>query len=124
LDFSRIDSRGDPKSARSLLELFILVIIKYYGFTVKEAVALLSNDSKYLAHILAKGFKEKSKPVEDMIAEFIDLLPHIATFCKVKENEVFFLKSIKPGLISKFLAISEATLELLTAFTKGIAEKY
>jgi hypothetical protein len=45
------------------LELFILVIIKYYGFSIKEAVALLSNDSKYLAHILAKGFKENPRPV-------------------------------------------------------------
>lgn len=124
MDFSRIDARGDPKSARSLLELFILVIIKYYGFSVKEAVALLSNDSKYLAHILAKGFKEKSQPVEQMISEFINLLPQIGTFCKVKENELFFLKSIKPGLISKFLPISELTLDLLTAFTKGITEKY
>ena len=84
MDLSKIDARGEPKSARSLLELFILVIIKYYGFTVKEAVALLSDDSKYLAHILAKGFKEKAKPVEEMIAELIELLPQINTFCKVK----------------------------------------
>lgn len=124
MDLSKIDARGEPKSARSLLELFILVIIKHYGFSVKEAVALLSNDSKYLAHILAKGFKEKSKPVEDMISELIELLPQINTFCKVKENEVFFLKSIKPGLISKFLTVSELSLQLLTAFTKGITEKY
>jgi hypothetical protein len=86
MDISRIDVRGDPKSAKSLLELFILVIIKYYGFSVKEAVALLSNDSKYLAHILAKGFKEKSKPVEQMIEELITLLPQINVFTKVKEN--------------------------------------
>jgi hypothetical protein len=46
-----------------LLELLILVITKYYGFSVKEAVALLSNDSKYLAHILAKGFKDNPLPV-------------------------------------------------------------
>jgi len=124
MDLSKIDARGEPKSARSLLELFILVIIKHYGFTVKEAVALLSNDSKYLAHILAKGFKEKSKSVEDMISELIELLPQINTFCKVKENEVFFLKSIKPGLISKYFSVGELSLQLLTAFTKGLAEKY
>jgi len=124
MDLSKIDARGEPKSARSLLELFILVIIKHYGFTVKEAVALLSNDSKYLAHILAKGFKEKSKSVEDMISELIELLPQINTFCKVKENEVFFLKSIKPGLISKYFSVGELSLQLLTAFTKGLSEKY
>lgn len=110
MDINKIDPRSDPKSAKSLLELFILVIIKYYGFSVKEAVALLSNDSKYLAHILAKGFKENPRPVELMILELERLLPQISSFCKNKENETFFLKSIKPGLISKFLSISELSL--------------
>jgi len=91
-----------------------LVIIKYYGFSVKEAVALLSNDSKYLAHILAKGFKDNPHPVEGMLLELHKLLPQIITFCRNKENETFFLKSIKPALISKFLSISEISLELIT----------
>jgi hypothetical protein len=30
-------------------------------------VALLSNDSKYLAHILAKGFKDDYRPVAGML---------------------------------------------------------
>ncbi len=63
VDINKIDARSDPKTSKSLLELFILVIIKHYSFSVKEAVALLSNDSKYLAHILAKGFKDNPKPV-------------------------------------------------------------
>lgn len=62
--------------------------------------------------------------MELMITELLTLLPQITVFTKVKENEVFFLKSIKPGLISKFLSISEMSLELLTAFTRGIAERY
>jgi len=53
---------------------------------VKEAVALLSNDSKYLAHILAKGFKDNPKPVEGMLTELLKLLPQIIVFCKNKEN--------------------------------------
>lgn len=77
MDINKIDARGDPRSSKSLLELFILVIAKYYGFNTKESVALLSNDSKYLAHILAKGFKDNYKPVEGMLNELIKLLPQI-----------------------------------------------
>ena len=77
MDINNIDSRGDPKAAKSLLELFILVIVKHFGFNTKESVALLSNDSKYLAHVLAKGFKDNYKPVENMLNELIRLLPQI-----------------------------------------------
>jgi len=40
-------------------------------------VALLSNDSKYLAHILAKGFKDQANPVLNMLKDFQILLPKI-----------------------------------------------
>ena len=120
VDVSKIDGRSDPKQATSLLELFILVIVKYFGLSVKEAVALLSNDSKYMAHILAKGFKEDPRPVKGMLGEYHRLMPQIVLFCKNKENETFFIKSIKPGLISKYPDISEQCLTLLTEFASQL----
>ncbi len=54
-----------------------MVIIKNLGLNAKESVALLSNDSKYLAHILAKGFKEQAGPVVRMLKEFHGLLGKI-----------------------------------------------
>jgi hypothetical protein len=116
VDINKIDYRSDPKHSKSLLELFILVIIKNLGLNAKESVALLSNDSKYLAHILAKGFKDQPGPVINLLRDFQSLLPKIHEFCANKENEVFFLKSIKPGLISKFKEISELALEILEQF--------
>lgn len=41
--------------------------MKYFGLSSKESVALLSNDSRYLAHILAKGFKGEFKPITNLI---------------------------------------------------------
>jgi hypothetical protein len=81
VDVAHLDARGDPKSAKSLLELLILVIVKQLGFSVKEAVALLSNDSKYLAHVLAKGFKEDPRPVEALLSDLLRLLPQLITLC-------------------------------------------
>ena len=88
-------------SADSLLELFLLAIIKHFGLSSKEALSLLSNDSKYLAHLLAKGIKGDFRPIEAFIAELSKNLSKIIAFSKNKENEAFFVRSIKPALISK-----------------------
>ena len=59
VDISKLDAKKNPREASSLLELMIMVIMKNFALSSKEAVALLSNDSKYLAHLLAKGLKGK-----------------------------------------------------------------
>ena len=102
----------------------ILVIMKNFALSSKEAVALLSNDSKYLAHILAKGLKGKFKPIENFIAELKKCIPTIQTFCKNKDNEVFFLKSIKPGSISKSEAVAEHSVELIMIFISNLPNQF
>lgn len=52
------------------------------------------------------------------------LLPQINVFCRNQENQLFFIKSIKPGLISKYLTISEISLEILTEFVKNVRESF
>ena len=81
--------------------MFLLALIRHFGLNAKEALSLLSNDSKYLAHILAKGLKGDFRPIDAFIAELLKNLGKIVAFSKNKENESFFLRSIKPGLISK-----------------------
>ena len=34
------------------------------------------------------------------------------------------MKSVKPGLISKFLTISESSLSLITEYLKNVSDKY
>ena len=60
--------------------------MKNFNLSSKEAVALLSNDSKYLAHILAKGLKGKFKPIENFIQDLKKSMEMIQNFCKNKEN--------------------------------------
>lgn len=90
--------------------------MRNFGLSAKESVALLSNDSKYLAHILAKGLKGDFKPVEGLIADLSRNMAQIASFCRNKENETFFLRAVKPTLISKSETVSEKGLNLLSAF--------
>ena len=58
-----MDVKKDVRDADSLLELFLLAIVKYFNLGAKEALSLLSNDCKYLAHILAKGLKGDFRPI-------------------------------------------------------------
>lgn len=58
-----IDPKKELASSSSMLELMILALIKSFTLSPKEAIALLSNEGKYLAHILAKGFKGEFKPI-------------------------------------------------------------
>ena len=38
----------------------------------------------------------------------------IKNFCKNKENELFFVRSVKPALISKSDAVTDTTLSLFS----------
>lgn len=66
--------------------MFLLVLVRHFGLNAKEALSLLSNDSKYLAHILAKGLKGDFRPIDAFIAELLKNLGKIVAFCKNKEN--------------------------------------
>lgn len=99
-----------------MLELFLLALIKHFGLSPKEALSLLSNDSKYLAHILAKGLKGDFKPIDAFIGELNKNLPKIMNFCRNKENESFLFRSIKPALISKSESVAEGSFHLLISY--------
>ena len=60
--------------------------MRNFNLSAKESVALLSNDSKYLAHILAKGLKSDFRPVEGLISDLYKHLAQIVSFCRNKEN--------------------------------------
>ncbi len=52
-------------------------MIKNLHINIKESVALLANDSKYLAHMLTKGFKDQVIPVLNLLKDFQTYLPQV-----------------------------------------------
>lgn len=116
INLKDIDPKKDVKDADSLLELFLLAIVKHFSLSPKEALSLLSNDCKYLAHILAKGLKGDFRPIDGLILEFNKNLQKIVAFAKNKDNELFFMKAVKPSLISKAESVAENTLNLVLSF--------
>lgn len=117
VDISKIDPQAAIADSSSLLELMILAIMKHFSLSSKESVALLSNESRYLAHILAKGFKTEFRPVENLLKELLDNIDLLHQFCaKNKENEQFLLRSVKPSLISKSDSVVKLGLKLFNLY--------
>ena len=91
--------------------------MKHFGLSSKESVALLSNESRYLAHILAKGFKGEFKPIVNLLRELIANADLVHQFCsRNKDNEQFFLRAIKPAIISKSDQVATLGLSLIDEY--------
>ena len=96
---------------RSVLEFIIVAICKSMSLNSKQAAALLTDNKKYLIHILTKGLTNKN--FEPVIFFYQNILGNIKYFMKLLEiNSIAYpnqisknielsLSTFKPGLLSK-----------------------
>ena len=96
---------------RSVLEFIIVAICKSMSLNSKQAAALLTDNKKYLIHILTKGLSNKN--FEPVIYFYQNILGNIDYFMKLLEiNSIAYpnqisknielsLSTFKPGLLSK-----------------------
>ena len=96
---------------RSVLEFIIVAICKSMSLNSKQAAALLTDNKKYLIHILTKGLSNKN--FEPVIFFYQNVLGNIDYFMKLLEiNSIAYpnqisknielsLSTFKPGLLSK-----------------------
>ena len=57
VDLKKLSKNKALNKTVTSLEFLLLSIAKNYNLKVKQAAALLTNGSKYLAHVIAKGVK-------------------------------------------------------------------
>ena len=96
---------------RSVLEFIIVAICKSMSLNSKQAAALLTDNKKYLIHILTKGLSNKN--FEPVLYFYENILGNIDHFMKLLEiNSIAYpnqisknielsLSTFKPGLLSK-----------------------
>ena len=96
---------------RSVLEFIIVAICKSMSLNSKQAAALLTDNKKYLIHILTKGLSNKN--FEPVLFFYQNILGNIDYFMKLLEiNSIAYpnqisknielsLSTFKPGLLSK-----------------------
>ena len=117
---------------RSVLEFIIIALCKSMGLTPKQSTALLSDNKKYLAHILIKGLAKKNfEPVLDfynqVLAEmdyFVKLIQinSIAYANQVSKNIELSLSTFKFGLQSKNTEVVAKTGSLLSKLANELIE--
>ena len=100
---------------RSVLEFIIVAICKSMSLNSKQAAALLTDNKKYLIHILTKGLSNKN--FEPVLFFYQNILGNIDYFMKLLEiNSIAYpnqisknidlsLSTFKPGLLSKNLDV-------------------
>jgi len=73
VDLKKISVKKPLNKTVTSLEFLLVSISKNFDLKIKQAAALLTNGSKYLAHVIAKGVKGDYDPI---IAWYGDLYNH------------------------------------------------
>ena len=117
---------------RSVLEFIIVAICKSMSLTAKQSAALLSDNKKYLTHILIKGLSQKNfEPVKMFYQEILGNIDYfmqliqinsIAYPNQISKNIELSLNTFKPGLLSKNLDVVYITGRLLSKFALELIE--
>ena len=109
---------------RSVLEFIIVAICKSMSLNSKQAAALLTDNKKYLIHILTKGLSNKN--FEPVLFFYQNILGNIDYFMKLLEiNSIAYpnqisknielsLSTFKPGLLSKNMEVVFISSRLLS----------
>ena len=109
---------------RSVLEFIIVAICKSMSLNSKQAAALLTDNKKYLIHILTKGLSNKN--FEPVLYFYQNVLGNIDYFMKLLEiNSIAYpnqisknielsLSTFKPGLLSKNMDVVFISSRLLS----------
>jgi len=98
-----VNTNKDLTGTQSLLEFFLVSLSKHFSLTPKQSVALLSNNFKYLAHLLAKGLKGVFEPIVYWYKDIYANSSHLVNLVlKDKEQNLNLIQQgCKAGLLSK-----------------------
>lgn len=88
--------------SQDLLEYLLDTLSSCLKLTRKQAIALIAENNKYLAHVMVKGVKGSFAEVEEIMQRFYQDNDQIIQRI-VENNEmcVFYLQAVKPALLSK-----------------------
>ena len=135
IDLDELSNNNNIKplnQTRSVLEFIICAICKSMNLNAKQSAALLSDNKKYLTHILTKGLSNKNFiPVKNFYTEvlsnidyFIQLIQinSIAFPNQIIKNIELSLSTFKPGLLSKNIDIVYISGRLLSKLALELIE--
>lgn len=92
--------------------------------TRKQAIALLSDNNKYLAHVLVKGIKGEFAEIEELMERWFTNIEYIVQKM-TEQNDMcfFFLQVVKPALLSKSEEIAQWGSRILSKIGYELANR-
>lgn len=99
----------------SCLELLLASFGKHFALKPKQAAGLLTQNGKYLSHVIVKGLRGKFEPI---IAWYQDIYAHIKKVLQLIEEEEasgslnLMLSALRPGFVSKSIEVTVWTCRL------------
>ena len=112
-----IDPNLDLLSTSSCLEFLIVSLCKYLRLEPKQSAGLLTQNNKYLAHVVVKGLKGNHQPIESWFNALCTYSEHLMTLV-VKEFQNgsldLVLQSAKPGLLTKNSVVAKSCCGFFT----------
>ena len=107
MNIEQISKTLPLSDCKSLLEILLVSLTRNLDLKPKQAVALLSNGNKYLAHVLVKGVKGNYDPLVLWLQELYTNITHILPFLTSEDLLIpVILQAIKPALLSKSTEIT------------------
>ena len=94
------------------------------NITKEQAIALLEDNNKYLAHILVKGVKGEFQEIEKLMERWFMKVDFIVQRM-AEQNDMcfFFLQVLKPALLSKSEEVAQWTCRILSRIANELANK-
>lgn len=77
IDLYNLDIDKPFSNMNSLLEMLIISLSRNLNLKPNQIVVLLTNNLKYLAHIIIKGIKQDFKPIQEFFKEIHQNIPLI-----------------------------------------------
>jgi hypothetical protein len=90
----------------------------------KQAIALLSDNNKYLAHIFVKGVKNEFAEIEQLMERWFRRIDFIVQKM-IDQNDMcfFFLQVVKPALLSKSEEVAQWGCRILSKIAHELANQ-
>jgi hypothetical protein len=107
-----------------MLEYVVEELMGCIGVSRQQAVTLLEDNSKYLAHVLVKGVKGEFGEIEQLMERWFRKVDFIVSKM-AEQNDMcfFFLQVLKPALLSKSEEVAQWTCRLLSRIAHELANR-
>jgi hypothetical protein len=114
IDINNLNVNKNYKDCESPLEFFIVSLCKALEMKPKQAVALLSNNRKYLIHICNKGIKGDYEKIKNWYDDLSVNSRTLTNLLKIwKDGKSVGFATLSVGLFSKNYKIAQSSFNLV-----------